>query len=201
MSGIAPEVSACIVAIGKLEDLSKNTGSVPPAYRKLISEIAVLRLFYLLENAFEGIACRLVSGASYADGLVPSLLIHCASRAQAEHHMKTTGRQRPRQLKWSRVKDIKENLEFVLTPSDHLIRTFDAHGAFIEELRCVRNRIAHNSRNARQNYRPVVKQHYGANLNAISPGTLLLSPRRSPPLVDQYMIKSRILIKALARLP
>jgi hypothetical protein len=190
-----------MATISRLETLHSKTGSVEVAYRKLVCEIAVLRLFYLMENTFKSIACRVACGAAYGDGSQPQLLIKCRSSADAEVQMKTTGRLKPLyNLKWSTAKEIKGNLRYLLDPKDHFMSTLDKHGTYIDEVRRVRNRIAHNNSTVRENFQTIVKRHYGAELNSMTPGTLLLSPRRTPVLIEDYLSRGRLLVKLLARL-
>jgi hypothetical protein len=200
MPKLASEVVACTSTISRLEALHTKTAAVEVQYRKLICEIVLLRLFYLLENSFKGVACRVASGATYGDGSAPALLTKCKSMVDAEHQMKTLSRAKPRGLRWSTASEVKENVEFVLDSKDHFVTTIDAHGAYIDEVRRVRNRIAHNNTGARGNFRVVVKRYYGAALNQITPGTLLLSDRRNPTLIEDYLARGRVLVKALAKM-
>ena len=96
-------------------------------------------------------------------------------------------------------KYIKDNVKNIINPNDNFYNVVNRHGTLIDEMRRIRNRIAHNNSSARGKYRAIVRRYYGAYLNNITPGTLLLSPRKSPPLLAQYIIKSRILIKDLVK--
>ena len=196
MPKVIVDYHVCRTEIDKLLDLEKQLGSLPPKYRKLVAEIVVLRLFYLLENAITSITIKLICGASYADGSSPSVLVSSPNKVSAINNMMHHGRTRPRyNLKWSQVSEIKKNLKHLLNLSDHFVTVLDNHASFIDELRRVRNRIAHNNRQSRQKYRDVVRRHYGAFINSATPGVLLLSTKNSPPLISQYLQKSRILIK------
>lgn len=183
----------------KLLALHRSTGGIEATFQKLIAEIALLRMFYLLEMTFRAIACKVLCGGVYLDGSSALVLRRCATSAKAVSEMQRYSRERPRDLRWTKTSDIKENLRHLIDPSDHLIRVFDQHGSFIDEVRRVRNRIAHNNPKARADFRVVVRRHYGAELNSVTPGALLLSTRRAPPLMEQYLLKSRILVKELVR--
>lgn len=185
--------------IDKLLSLHHGTVSLIAAHRKLIAEIALLRLFYILENTFKAISCKLLSGAKYVDGTSPVVISPSHSISGAVQSMESFGRSRRRALKWSKTSEIKENLRYVLDPGDHLVRIFDQNGAIIDEMRRVRHRIAHNNATSRLKYRLVVQRHYGAYLNSLTPGSLLLSPRQVPALMEQYLVTSRILIKTLVK--
>jgi hypothetical protein len=183
----------------KLQNLQNNLYGLPPTYQKLVAEITLLRLFYLLEQAFELITCKVVCRASYLDGSKPLLLIACSNIGNARIQMRTYNRPKGRDLRWTTVTDIEENAKYVLSIHDNLLQKFRSHKGFIDEVRGVRNHIAHNSSRSRTAYKTVVSNYYGAALNNITPGALLLSSRFSPCLINQYLSKSRILIKELVK--
>jgi hypothetical protein len=185
--------------IDKLLSLHRGTFLLAAGHRKLIAEIALLRLFDILQNTFKSISCKLLCGANYVDGTRPVVIAASGSMRGAAQMMESFSRQKHRTLNWSKTAEIKENLRFVLDPRDHLVRVLDQNGAIIDEIRRVRNRIAHNNATSRSNYRLVVQRHYGAYLNSLTPGSLLLSPRQTPALMEQYLIRSRILIKGLVK--
>ena len=84
-------------------------------------------------------------------------------------------------------------------PMITLITVVDRNSSLIDELRRVRNRIAHNNAQSRTNYRDVVRRHYGAFLNHVTPGMLLLSSRKKPTLIEQYIKKQRIFVKDIIK--
>ena len=186
--------------LDKLVDIQAHISPLPPKYRKLIAEIILLRAFSVFEESVLLVACKLVCGADYCDGSKPLILVSAGSAADAEDKMRNYGRRKPRtNLSWTRATEIKENLRYLIHAKDHFIAIIDQHGAFVDEVRRVRNRIAHNNPNSRKAYRVVVRRYYGAYLNSISPGTLLLSDKRSPVLIEQYLTKCRILMKHLVK--
>jgi hypothetical protein len=83
--------------------------------------------------------------------------------------------------------------------NDNLMTVVDRNGAFIDELRRVRNRIAHNNAQSRWNYRDVVRRYYGAYMNNVTPGMLLLAPRLRPSLLEQYIRRERILARDIVK--
>ncbi|HLY61364.1 MAG TPA: hypothetical protein VKV95_11495 [Terriglobia bacterium] len=103
------------------------------------------------------------------------------------------------QPRWSTASEIKDNIKFVIDPGDNVHRVLDANASLIDEMRRVRNRVAHNNPTSRENYRQVVRSHYGASPNHVTPGLLLVTPRFSPPLVEQYIKKQRIIAKDLVK--
>jgi hypothetical protein len=191
---------ACCNEITRLLTLQTNISSIAPTYRKIVAEIIIIRLFDILQDSISSIACKVICGANYQDGSTPILLGSARNMQAATFKMIHYGRRKPRPyLRWSKIQDIKENVRYLINPTDHFIRTLDNHGYLIEEMRRIRNRVAHNNTLTRNQYQEMVLRHYGAYLNAITPGTLLLSPRRKPMLVLQYLEKSRILFKELVK--
>ena len=200
MVSLSAEYRDCYRNINKLLDLQTHTAVLEPKYSKIVAEITSLRLFDIITESFASTAKKIVSGATYVDGTHPLILCRARSTAAAFDSMCTKGRPKPkRMLNWAKVADIKDNTKYVIDPSDHFIKTIDQHSLFINEMRVVRNRIAHNNDTSRKHYRKVVLRYYGAELNSVSPGVLLLSPRQTPSIVEQYLHKSKALMKALVK--
>lgn len=171
-----------------LMQLHREGSALAPRHRKLLAEISMLRLCYVLENLLETSVAKLLSGATYLDGSHPTRVIQLRSSRAALQAMSTYNRNKTRAvLKWNRVSEIKENVRFMMSSSEHALTALDKYGAIIDEMRRIRNRIAHNSSRCRSEFRPVVLKYYGAELNHISPGTLLLSARRVPCLMEAYL--------------
>lgn len=186
--------------IDKLIDLEANTTSLNPKLRKLMAEIVMLRSFYLLENIIRSLSVKIACGASYVDGTRPALLQKSSNEAAALHSMKNLGRTKQKwNLKWTTVSEIKDNLKYTLGLTEHFIIVLDRNGTLIDEMRRVRNRIAHNNNKSRTDFQIIVRRHYGAFLNSITPGILLITPRNNPPMIRQYLATSKILIKQLIK--
>ncbi len=185
--------------IDKLKDLERNIHNLSAKNQKLISEIVLLRLFSMLEDTIVIMACKIVCKATYLDGSTPIVLVNCSSSQNALQNMRNYNRTKEHKLRWTKVTDIKENLKFVLDPNEHFIKVIDYHGADIDEIRRVRNRIAHNSPQSRRDYQVVVRRYYGSTLNHLTPGNLLMSTRFSPNLIQQYLIKTKILVKEMIK--
>lgn len=200
MVSIYVEYENYYTVTNKLYDLQLHIGVLPPKYAKAVVEIILLRLFDALTASLASIAQKIVCGAVYVDGTHPLALVTARSRIAALNYMIYHGRTKPKNfLYWSRVSDIKENIKYVIDLSDHLVQVLDHNSLLISEMRIVRNRIAHNNERSRGHYRTVVSRYYGAYLNSVAPGTLLTSPRQAPSLIQQYLIKSRIMIKQLVK--
>lgn len=185
----------------KLYGLTRQVGILPAAYQKISAEIVVLRLFDLLQALFHEVAIRLACGSTYLDGTAPILLNLSKTTANAEKAMLTLGRTKPLTfLKWSKASYANGNVGFVLDPADHFRTFLTAHTGDIEELRRIRNRIAHRNTQTRSAYRDIVRRHYGATPNSITPGVLLLSRRNNPTLLEGYLRKTQVFAKNLVKL-
>lgn len=183
-----------------LTDLLLNLAPLAPRYQKLIAEVLFLRAFGLLERTLESITVKMLCGARYVDGSVPLVMISAYSALEAHYNMTSVGRRRRLPyLKWTQVSEIKKNVVHLVDPTDPFITTLDAYNPSLEEMRSIRNHIAHRTSSTLAKFKPVVRHYYGAYVSAITPGTLLLSPRWVPSLIDEYITTTRILIRELTR--
>ena len=200
MPTIRPDFEVVDTETTRLLGLSSSLAALPPNHQKLVAEIILLRLFSLLENLIAIVPAKLACGASYLDGVAPLRLAQARSIDNAMDLFKTHARAKPRyRLPWTKAAEIKENVKYMIDPQDSYVRVIDNFGSLIDEIRRVRNRIAHNNRQSRDNYQVIVLRHYGAHLNHVTPGILLLTTRKQPCLLDQYIKKSRVLAKDLVR--
>jgi hypothetical protein len=184
----------------ELIDLCANVSPLPLKHRKAVVEIALLRGFDLLQGMFLSIAVKLVCGAEYLDGSKASLLMPARSQATALITMSHHGRTRPKnRMQWSKASEIRDNCKFVIQSTEHFLTTLVFHSTLIDEMRNVRNRIAHNNSDSRRKYQLMVRRHYGAQMKHISPGMLLLSDRFTPRLIDQYLAQSKVLVKQILK--
>ena len=199
MVNLAVDYSALSSEANKLIALLDDINSLKPKYAILVAEILLLRLFDCLVETMTSITVKIMCGALYSDGSQPGLIIQSRSRVDAMDNMANYGRRRQRRLKWTQIREIKGNVRYVIAVNEHFLNVLDSHMLFIEEIRWIRNRIAHNNAATRKNYREAVLHYYGAYVNSIRPGILLLSPRQNPVLMRQYLLKSRILVKTLIK--
>jgi len=184
----------------RLLQLLPHISSMPPSFQKMVIEIIMLRLFSLLESTLQSITLKVLCGTHYLDLTNPALALVSPNSSAAIANMQSHGRTKPHyQLRWTRASEIKENVKHLLNPTDNLITVLDSHGQLLDEMRRVRNRIAHNNADSRRNYRIVVRQYYGAFVNTVTPGVLLGSNRHSPLLIEQYARKSKIVVKEIVK--
>lgn len=121
------------------------------------------------------------------------------STSSARDLYETFNRAKRQYVKWSKVAFINDTTKYVLNSSEPFTTACNVHALVISEMQAVRNRIAHANATSRAAFATVVQRRYGAKLNNVSPGMLLLSPRFSPVLLDQYLTACRVIAKACAR--
>jgi len=169
--------------------------------QRLIAEVVFLRFFSIFEQSVCTSACRLVCGTAYGDGLAPNLIgPNARSTTQAENLMKTHGRSRPqRYLQWTKARFIAGNVVNLIDATDTFVTVIQGFGGPINEMRIVRNHIAHQSKSTRSDFQSVIRRHYGAGVN-ISPGCFLLTSRYSPCKLMQYMATSEIILRTALRI-
>ena len=186
---------------GRLEDLINSLGDISIRHRYLIAEIVMIRLFLLTENTVSSVCTKLVCRAEYLDGTHPIPIRVAPSMGTAQSLMKKYGRRRPKQyLKWTRAKDIRNNLKYTMDNNDVIFNVISNYAAIMDETRCVRNHIAHKSESSRRHFRYVIVRYFGGLKRGMSPGRLLLSSAIGPPhLLRTYLGYNRVFVKELVR--
>jgi hypothetical protein len=170
---------------------------LPPKEQRLIAEIVMLRYFAVFEEAIASAAMRIACGVQYVDGSAPVLLHHSRTIAQAELNMRTLGRVRPlRYLKWTNSVDIKGNVKFVLDGAESFVTVIASYSAQIDEMRVVRNHIAHQNSDTRRKYNTVLSARYGGGVTNIAAGCFLLTNRWTPCILRQYFQTAEIILRA-----
>ncbi len=186
--------------LSRLAKFRAESKSLSPVHQYLIAELIMLRLFSILENAIEDLACKLVAGAPYANGIHPARLYTAKSMDDARQAMLSNGRSKSlNKLRWNRVKDIRESTSTVLSPAEPFIKYAQVHGNRLNEMRQVRNYVAHRSSDSRTGYKQVVRSIYGAN-SRVGVEVFLTSQQRRPVAkIDEYLATAGIIISELAK--
>lgn len=184
----------------KLEDLASNMGLLPFRYRKLSAELIHLRLYLIFENTIEEVAYRLAAGVQYCDGTRCHVKVASATTRQVERNFLRWGRANPiKRLVWSNTDSILNNVSFVFEPTEHFCTHFVDHKTALEELRHVRNRIAHKGGSAAKNYKLLIKDQYGVDAPSVTPGTYLLTTRFSPTKLLHFIKTADVFLKTLCK--
>lgn len=184
----------------RLIDLLHHVGNLEPYYRKLISDIILIRLFFSMENTVKSVFSKIACGALYLDGSAPQLLHQERSARSAVYAMENLSRRKPRRLRWTEGSEIRKNVQHVIDSADHCCQIVTIYASFITEIRIVRNHVAHRNDSTRRRFRNVVRRHYGGFRRGVNTGTLLTSTRiNDPPLIEAYVHGSRALMKDLTK--
>lgn len=182
------------------DQVIRGLSQIDARLQKLLAELVMLRLFDEFQEAIAGIALRLACGTPYVDGTAPTLLTAPArSTSGARQMYETFGRPKQAKLRWSRASFINDATKYVLDPSNAFNAVCNANALSISEMQAIRNRIAHSNANSRAAFAVVVQRYYGATLNHVSPGLLLISTRFSPTLLEQYLGACRAIMKGCAK--
>src|SRR5271166_5156596 len=133
MARLLHEHNSFFYETDRLLALLGTLASVAPIHRKLIAEIMLMRLSFLLENHLKLIFAKLSCGALYLDGSLPTLLLRHRSMAAALTSMKKLNRPRPRYPIWNDASEIRENVVHVINAGDHCISIMHTYAPFITE--------------------------------------------------------------------
>ena len=193
------EYNKLLFELDKLKALLMEINILSPKYQKAISELVLLRLFYVFENRMIRVSYKIASGFPYADGTTPSCLLQCTSKHDARDKMKNFNRSKTKNLKFSTASEICDNLKYIVDQNEYFMTFIRYNGRVIDELRRIRNRIAHNNEGSRREYQEVIKRYYGVKLNHITPGILLLSNKQKPSMIEYYVSQVDVFYKLLVK--
>ena len=187
------------LGIDRLKRYRNDSKSLEAKFQYFIAEIIMLRMFSILEDAIAELAFKIACGAEYSNGSAPVLLFRAKSVSGARAAMLSYARPKPLQsLKWTKSKYIRDSVSNVIDAGEKYLYYCKVHGAQIDEMRKVRNFLAHRSPTSRSDYKQIIRMAYGANAK-ISPGVFLISDRRSAPRIDTYLSSISIIIKDMAK--
>ncbi len=177
----------------------RDSSDLVPRFQYLVAELVMLRLFSILEEAIEEVACKLVAGASYTNGNHPNLLYTARSQEAAKGAMSTYQRSKPQTLRWGRSSDIRDSVRKVIDTSDPFCHQATVHGNLLNEMRTVRNRVAHVGTNSREGFRQVIRQRYGANPSMQIGAFLTSTQRHQIAKLDEYLTTTKVMVADLAK--
>lgn len=177
-----------------------GAAELPPQHQHLIAEILTLRSFAILEDTVREISLKIAAGARYMNGTQPLLLNQANNMSGAETLLLSFGRQRPiRYLKFTNSQFVESSVKKVIDPNDWFVKNTLAHGAIFDEMRRVRNYLAHRNTDTRKHYLDVIIGIYGAKLNLL-PGPFLTSTKRHVPAnFDRYLISTKVIINDMVK--
>lgn len=181
--------------IAILSNYNLESKAMDAKYQYMISEVIMLRLFSTLETTISEVAFKLACGALYRNGNSPLVITQCRSIQDAHSAMLNYNRQRPLQYhRWTKASFVRKSIENVLDLSDSFFVNVQNHGTLIDEMRIVRNHIAHRSSSTRTEYNQLLSRTFGGNPR-LNVGPFLTSTSRNPLAnIDRYILSTRIII-------
>ena len=185
----------------RLQGLVTSLTPLSPLHRKVVAEIVMVRAFLLVENTIASVCTKLLCGADYLDGYAPMRLVNAGSILGPRNLIRTHGRGRPKfNVSWTIPREVRDNLVHTLQSNEPLFQAIASHANTLTTMRYIRNHIVHKNRTSRDNFRKVVRMHYGGIKQGITPGLLLLKRGfGGAPLIDQYLRQSRVLVRDFVR--
>lgn len=163
-----------------------------------VAEILLLRLFSILETCIRDVAIKVACGTPYRNGINSTPTIRCKSVNDAIEKFKNEGREKSIQnLRFANVSQTNESIKYVINEREPFRVTLSKYGSIYEEMRCVRNHIAHRTQSTSINYKKIVKQRYGANYIIKTSSFLISSKRDGRVRIDDYIRTIRILINEI----
>jgi hypothetical protein len=202
MPSLADDYTAFRAETTRLSGLLASTSALAPAHRKFIAEIALHRLAILIENSMKSVFCKLSCGATYMNGAPPIVLARQRNIPAAANAMQNLNRLKFRySLPWNDGGEIKDNIQFLIDPTDQCHQELRNYAGFLTEIRWTRNHIAHRNDNSRANFVKLIRRYYGAQVPGVTCGNLLVSPRVSPrrPLIETHIITANVMMKDIVR--
>ena len=192
--------SSSIREINRLQNYVNGYFGMEAKYQYLIAEVVMLRLFSILEHAIADTALKLACGATYNNGRTPNILLPCRSKVEATNKMLTA---RPRghriqYLKWTREDFIEKSIRYVLDVGDAFFVNIQNNSILLNEMRVVRNEIAHRTKSTRQEYKTELQRIYGVNTNLTIGAFLTSTTRQARSNINRYVLSVPIMLNDLA---
>lgn len=180
--------------ISILESYRHSSSSLDPKYQHFIAEIIMLRLFSILENSIKDTAMKVACQAEYRNGSIPNVNLRCKSLIDAENQFINYNRTKPQKLKWTKARFVKDSVKKIIPINEKFLLSVSNSALVLDEMRKIRNHIAHRTSSTYQDYKSVILSVFGANLK-IQPGAYLISTKRLPvSRIDYYIRSVKIII-------
>ena len=178
-----------------VERYLQKSKHLPPEMYGFVAEVLMLRIFSILESSVREISTRIACGVPYKNGVASTPMIKSTSIQDAINKFKCEGRRNSLQnLKFTNVSGINYTIKYVIDSSEPFRVNLSKYGVQFEEMRKVRNHIAHRYKNTYTDYKDIIKSRYGAYIK-LKPSVFLTSTKRQPrAIIDEYLITVRVII-------
>lgn len=187
-----------IIDINRLENYRSTSLTLEPKYQHFIAEVILLRLFSLIENYIKDVSSKIACAAPYRNGNIPVLLHTCTTVNNALKQFENFNRVTPRNPKWTNSRYSIDTIKKIIPQTEKVRIELVNFSSFYEEMRKVRNHVAHRSSGTYGNYKIVIISTYGAYLR-INTGAFLVSTKRIPiAKIDYYLQVGKIFVNSLS---
>ncbi len=183
------------------EYLLDLAAAVPERYQNLVADILIIRIAHILEETLPNVFSRLVCGETYMDGTNAAVLKTANTADAALTLMKRFKRKNKLNLKWLNASDIRKNVEHLIDGSEHALKVVDRYTNELEEIRIVRNHVAHSTPDTRRSFKGMIQKYYGSQSINVSVGKFVLSPHSGIVPISKYNKVARILVKEICKAP
>jgi hypothetical protein len=200
IANITTSYTKAIKEVGVLSSYMIDCATLDSKYQYFISEVVMLRLFSILETAIGDVALKLACGALYKNGNAPSRLVSCSSISDAHGKMLSHGRRHPlRYLKWTNLTDIRTSIQNILDIRDSFYVNIDSNISLIDEMRDVRNHIAHRNSGTAIKYYRQLAIIYGGRLRIPVGAFLNSTVRHTTSNINRYLLSVPIILDDITK--
>lgn len=181
--------------ISIVENYRRKSLTLLPQFQGFVAEVLMLRLFSILEKAVLDISCRVACGSQYTNGISPTPVILANTLDDAINKFKNYNRTKSlNHLQFSNVSYTNEAIKNVIPVTEPFRQNLSHYGVEFEEMRNVRNQIAHRTSSTYTKYKTVILRRYGAALK-LKPSVFLISTTREHrPVIDQYVTIVKLML-------
>lgn len=184
-----------------VERFLNKAKNLPSDLYGFVAEVMLLRIFSIIEYTVRETATRLACGVLYRDGNPPShILCTCASLSDAIDKFKSHNRTSPkRNLQFTNVTHTNDSIKYVIDSNEPFRQKLNAYGVKFEEMRKVRNHIAHRTSSTGTDFKNVIRQRYGGYIK-LKPAVFLVSTKRhSPAIITEYLKVAKIMVEDITK--
>lgn len=170
--------------------------ALPPNLYGFVCELMLLRIFSTIEYTVRETALRLACGSPYKNGVKPShILYNCKTIFDATEQFKKYGRSKQKtNLQFTNVHHTNDSIKFVIDSSEAFRIKLNVYSVIFEEMRKVRNHIAHRTSSTLKDYNQVLRSRYGGYIKLTPSAFLISTKRHSLSIIAEYLQTSKIMI-------
>lgn len=186
--------------ISIVENYRTKSLALQPQFQGFVAEVLMLRLFGILEKAVLEISCRVACGSQYTNGIIPTPFIMANTLDDAINKFKNYNRTSSlNYLQFSNVTYTNHAIRFVIPPTEPFRQNLSHYGVEFEEMRNVRNQIAHRTSSTYSKYKNVILRRYGSALKLKTSVFLISTTRERRPVIDQYVTTVKLMINDMVK--